>query len=227
MIDFVKVPVLGLTEELNDVLEALDTAEVKYVIAGGAIRQVCSLRNRPADDIDIFFYSQADYEKAVNRLDGSVYGHVCVFIKETPVSCILLYKWEESQREDPFTMKLNLIKPETVKFTTVEELISQFDFTVNRIALISDVEALADPQFLEDEEKGELRLKFIHCPISSVNRIAKYTRKGYHCKLKEIVKLFVDWDNRDFTYRENVLKILDESPTEDDLLTAYRLMYRD
>lgn len=223
----------------SDDLETLDKLFAgqgfNYVVAGGAVRVAAMTKEtkfRPNDDVDLFFYTQEDYDSVVSYLNrkpdinnGKYDTWTCIWDKETTVSHI--YLWAIPGTEDGMKFRLNLIKPSTVQFKTLVELVSQFDFSVNRIALLDKSWAIADKDFLKDELEGKLQLKFIHCCISGVSRIAKYIKKGYHCPLSEIVKLFKDWDSRSADYKDNVLKIVSEEATVDQKEIAYRLMYRD
>ena len=116
------------------------------------------------------------------------------------------------------TMKLNgyptlqLIKPveegAIVAVGEMEDILNNFDFTVVRCGLISSTEIMADIDFLKDEQKHILRIKNIHCPISSMLRCMKYSRKGYCIKPMEVLKLFADWDNRNDEYKERLYDFL-------------------
>ena len=79
---------------------------------------------------------------------------------------------------------------------TAEQLLSTLDFTIARAAIVTDEHALVDVDFERDERLRQIRVRHIVCPISSVRRIAKYTAKGYRCKMLEIVKLFAEWSSR-------------------------------
>ena len=70
------------------------------------------------------------------------------------------------------------------------------DFTVARIVLVDENIALADADFLIDEQKRRLVIRNIVCPISGVRRVSKYTTKGYSCTSVEIVKLFAEFMDR-------------------------------
>ena len=79
---------------------------------------------------------------------------------------------------------------------TAEQLLSTLDFTIARAAIVTDEHALVDVDFERDERLRQIRVRHIVCPISSVRRIAKYTAKGYRCKMLEIIKLFAEWSSR-------------------------------
>ena len=80
---------------------------------------------------------------------------------------------------------------------------------------MSPTHCLVDPDFARDEERRLVSVRHIVCPQSSVRRIAKYVKKGYHVKLLEIVKLFAEWSER----AQQVTPAGEIGPTE--VLEAY------
>jgi hypothetical protein len=92
---------------------------------------------------------------------------------------------------------------------TMEEVLENFDFTVVRVGLLNKKEAMADRMFLEDEIAHHLRLRFIHCPISSLLRIMKYGKKGYWSSPNQVALLFIDWDHRPDEYRLKIAEFFD------------------
>lgn len=66
---------------------------------------------------------------------------------------------------------------------------------------------IADDQFEDDEKNTFLRLKNIHCPISSLLRCLKYGRKGYYMGPAEALKLFQDWDGRGEDYKRKMAEL--------------------
>jgi hypothetical protein len=105
---------------------------------------------------------------------------------------------------------IQLIKPvregRIVTDGSLEEILSNFDFTVIRAAILNEKEVLVDADFEHDETRRLLRLKNIHCPVSSLLRCLKYAKKGYWLRPMEALALFVDWERRDDEYR---LKLID------------------
>jgi hypothetical protein len=184
----------------------IDHSEV--VICGGYARYCASEREKPvrAGDLDLFPLTVDASSKLIE---------------------LLLSKGFEKRHENEmsFTFKLNnayptlptlqVIKPVdegSVKTVgELEEILRNFDFTVTRIAIISETECLADVQFKDDETWKLLRFKNIHCPISSMIRVVKYGRKGYHMRPAEVIKLYADWDNRDASYRSRMLDLFTSS----------------
>lgn len=71
--------------------------------------------------------------------------------------------------------------------------------------------ALADEDFTEDERNTHIRIKNIHCPISSTLRCMKYARKGYFAGPSEVLKLFQDWDKRGPEYRKRMEELFTTS----------------
>ena len=79
--------------------------------------------------------------------------------------------------------------------------------------------------------KRRIVIKNIHCPISSTYRIIKYTRRGYWVNTPEILKLFVDWEDRDDEYKARLMDFFDRladgeaaEPTEQEIMEIERLL---
>ncbi|MDD5459737.1 MAG: hypothetical protein PHF37_10140, partial [Phycisphaerae bacterium] len=57
----------------------------------------------------------------------------------------------------------------------------------------------------------------IHCPVSATLRCMKYSRKGYFLRPFECMKLFIDWSNRDQSYRDKLVDFLTKAGQEEGL----------
>jgi hypothetical protein len=77
-----------------------------------------------------------------------------------------------------------------------ETVISHFDFSVCRAAIMNERQAVVSSNFEEDCKKKKLRIEHIVCPLSTVQRIGKYGAKGYKISSNETVKLFQEWTKR-------------------------------
>lgn len=108
---------------------------------------------------------------------------------------------------------IQLIKPlqqgKMVTMGTLREILSNFDFTIIRVGMDHDLldqnSALIDVNFKEDELNHKLVVKNIHCPVSSLQRVIKYCKKGYTIRSKELIKFFIDWENRDSQYKKDLV----------------------
>lgn len=199
---FVEVPVLRTYTELSTLL--YNVQERHGYICGGIVRWMCSPKYEPvpASDIDIYAVDQTHYLELKsyieNDLNASEYH-------ENRMAHT--YR----QREGSVLPRLQLIKPveegRVVSTGNFEDILRNFDFTVVRIGLMNDYVALADPMWRDDELNKRIRLRNIHCPISSTSRILKYTKKGYWCPPSEILRLFEDWDNRGDDYKANIIEL--------------------
>jgi hypothetical protein len=72
-------------------------------------------------------------------------------------------------------------------------------------------QGIADDDFEEDEKNTHLRLKNIHCPISSTLRCMKYARKGYFLGPAQVLKLFLDWNARGVDYQFRMIELFKSS----------------
>ncbi len=195
------------------------------VILGGYVRYMCSPILKPVEaaDLDIYSPTKEIYEKLVMAFKDKG------FEQKSENDLAILYK--------PFKYKhvmfpcptVNLIKPmkEGVVVTQgeVETILMNFDFTVARIGLLTPHIALADADFLHDEAKKFLRIKNIHCPVSTLYRIQKYNRKGYWPSTTETVKVLIDWEERDDEYKRKIIEFLNkEDPTQEEIDMLEKMM---
>lgn len=228
---FVTVPVLRGITEIMPLLALSDN--FGFVIAGGYARYCCSQTHNPekAGDVDMFPLTQEACDKLRAHL---VVDHNFTVKHENDLS-ISLDNPKEGDIQWRFIPRLQIIKPvvegRVVTIGTVEDILNNFDFSVTRAALISYSEGLVDEDFVEDEKHKLLRLKNIHCPISSTLRCMKYSRKGYFLRATEALKLFSDWDAREVEYRTKLFDLLARmkredggEPNKEDIEALERLM---
>lgn len=206
---FEKVPVLrGMTE-----IEPIFTMvmHLEGVICGGYVRYMCSpaLSVHKAGDVDIYFPEEREYLEFKEWMESE---HKMKPKHENAIS--LTYSRMTSDAGHPLFRcpVLQIIKPTEegaiVAKGSIEKIISNFDFTVVRAGLLSKITALVDADFMHDERLKILRLKNIHCPISSTLRCMKYARKGYWLPPMQALSLFLDWENRDDEYRSRLKEFL-------------------
>jgi len=74
-----------------------------------------------------------------------------------------------------------------------------------------------------DLRLGRLRINVINSPLGMMRRIMKDASKGFTISLKEMMKLFKDWDARSDEYQASVLKAVDNL---NDNAGAWHLDYR-
>ncbi len=187
------------------------------VICGGYVRWMCSLNDKVADPSDIDIYS-ADEETfkemkiVFNDLEIKFENNMCVS-----------YKPGKEFRGYP---SIQLIKPikegAIVAVGSMDEILSNFDFTVVRAGLFWKIDgvksfelmAKVDADFEHDEKEQILRIKNIHCPISSMYRCVKYINKGYWLPTSQAITLFIDWMERPESYRQKIIDFMVQGQSE-------------
>lgn len=184
------------------------------VICGGYARYCASPKPTAkvvtAGDVDMFPTNE-DASKAL-LADLLAMGYVIQY--ENHVSITL--KPDEGKQEalecfpTPQIIK-PVIEGKIVALGTTEEILENFDFTIVRAAILSPREVMVDENFEDDEKHGVLRLRNIHCPISSLLRCCKYARKGYFLRPAEALKLFMDWTDRGTDYQNRIIELFVES----------------
>ncbi len=200
---FVSAPILRGLTEIENLYNFLFVKTGKYkgmvFICGGYVRYICSPRRKPdpAGDVDIYV---ADPEIFPVLIDDFEKTFKLKRKHENEVS--ITYERAEKADHPLFaTPPVQFIKPENkgkiVATGTLDEILENFDFTVIRAGMPDFGMARVDADFMHDEAHHLLRLKNIHCPVSSLLRCYKYARKGYFMRPMEALRLFVDWENRE------------------------------
>lgn len=190
-------------------------------ICGGYVRYMCSPvpKPAPAGDIDIYFKNEESFD--LTKLEFGKAGFEIKHENDVSISFNVI-----SNPDNPFfgSPQIQLIKPilegAIVATGTMKEVIENFDFTVIRCGLINPKIAIVDADFVHDEEHKILRIKNIHCPISSTLRCMKYSRKGYWLPPMQCCRLFIDWEERDEKYRKKIIEFLKKSDIGEGLTKA-------
>jgi len=219
---------LTIQRGLRDIRPLLEIEFIKNgdaFICGGYARYCLSPNyNTPkAGDVDIYCKDENIFNDLVSYF--SLEGFEIRF--DNPIALTYLKNYNKKWKDCPV---IQLIKPiregAIVANGTVEDILDNFDFTIVRCALkykkedykIAKWMGIADKDFENDEMEKQLKIKKIHCPVSSLLRFMKYGKKGYNARPMQILSLFYDWDNRTQEYRSNLIEKL-ETITKGDTLT--------
>lgn len=207
---YTTIPLLRGFDKIQELFTVVQQHQA--YICGGYARYCASPRKEPfpAGDVDIFPSSMESFEalKTLFGKDGLVitYENDVSITYEQPVD--KNHRWAD-------TPVIQLIKPvkkaRILTYGNIETVLDNFDFTITRVAIIDANTAMADEDFLADEKKTLLKFKNIHCPISSMFRAIKYTKKGYFLQPIEAVKLFEDWTSRDDTYKGEIIGFVNKA----------------
>ena len=229
---FEKVKVIRGFTEIEPLYEELcillDYGDVHFL--GGYIRYMCSPHPSPAKpgDLDIYFKDEDIYKKIKEEFIG--WGFTIKHENPVSVSFALITDTDNRFFGTPEVQLIKPIEDGAIKAVgEMEHIISNFDFTVIRCGFISPQLALVDADFMHDEEHRILRIKNIHCPISSTLRCMKYARKGYWLPPLQCCRLFFDWEDRTDAYRQEIYEFLIEADkgeglTREDIEKMERLM---
>lgn len=155
---------------------------VRCWVAGGSVRDYFS-GGMIQDDFDIFFPDRESFEKALDILKKTK-GIKSGF--QSPAIANFQDGWH----------KLQLVSSHF--FSSPEDTIARFDFTVC-CAAITTKDVFVNETFFEDLASRSLVINALPYPLSTMERMQKYIRKGYHiCNggLLEIAKAIksMDWD---------------------------------
>lgn len=205
---FTKTPVLrGLTE----ITKLLQDIGGLGIICGGYVRYMASPHQKPApaSDVDVYPYDEDKYE-ALKTLFKQERG---LQVRHENNMSITYKRPEEPEHPYFAAPAVQLIKPvvegRVISVGSKQEILENFDFTVIRAGYAhGDGWATVDADFPHDEPRRILRLKNIHCPVSSTLRCMKYSRKGYWLPPMQALKLFIDWEGRTDEYRRRLYEYL-------------------
>jgi len=206
------------------------------MILGGYARYCLSQNSTPffALDVDLFPQSNGDSLGLVEALKSLGFK-----VKHENEISFSFAKRED--HENPYWRicpNIQVIKPviegAIVTVGKMEDVLDNFDFSITRCGLLSPTQGLAGEEFLVDESSHHLILKNIHCPISSLHRCIKYSKKGYFLPLAETVKLFLDWDERTPEYKDKLIEMIGKmkgvdgvEPKKEDIEELEKLMHVD
>lgn len=194
--------IIPLWEIINDVI---NRHKADVFICGGYARWCASPKYEPVKAGDIDIYSET--KKVHDRLFGRLIHDNNLKVKNENEMAITFE--HPNSGAFHYMPPIQLIKPikdgSIVAKGNKKTILSNFDFTIIRAAIESPDSVMVDKDFLHDETHNILRLKNIHCPVSSLLRCLKYVKKGYWLRPMEAAKLFTDWMNREEGYRSKIL----------------------
>ena len=140
-----------------------------WCVAGGAVRRAV-LGEPLTTDYDIFFQSEAYYDRAVARIDASELGY---FTKVKTTKNHTEYTCKEG-------IRYQLIKA-FFWGDRFESVIDHFDFTIcqwlynpTELTVHTTVEAMTDTL------RKRLAVNKVTYPVSTMRRLIKYTSQGYY-----------------------------------------------
>ena len=202
---------------IKDIAPILSLLENKNAFVCGGYARYCASPNEgrrlsKAGDLDIYCQDESTFEE--------IYQHFKSAEMEIrfDTDVALTYKKIKDKNNPYYNCPVvQLIKPinqgAIVASGDMVTILRNFDFTVIRCGIVKgdkEYEVLVDEDFSKDEAKKVLRIKNIHCPISSLLRFMKYAKKGYNARPSQVAKLFADWDNRPMIYRMRLLELFEE-----------------
>ena len=212
---FVIIPIIRGWFEILPLINIIKNNNLDSFIMGGYVRWMASKNHAPvpAGDCDIYSKTEESFNSFVEILKET---HKMSVKHENDVS--MTFANAENANHPLFACPtIQLIKPikkgAIVAVGTMEEILASFDFTVIRCGVVSydPPMAMVDADFEHDEGKRMLRIKNIHCPISSTMRCMKYAKKGYWIPPMHVLPLFLDWEQRDQNYRDKLVDYLQKA----------------
>jgi hypothetical protein len=156
--------------------------KINGFIAGGSFKDIFTSKH--VRDIDIFFYTENDFNDAV-KYYKTVFRFKEIYQND---NCVAFYDKRNS-------LTIELIKS---IFGTPEAVISQFDFTIVKVALERttnaegevDYNLISHARFFEHLLLNKLVIdEGMPKSVATFNRVLKYTRYGFNLCRESKVKL--------------------------------------
>jgi hypothetical protein len=211
---------LDIPTSIKSLVSLCQAAGDGCFIAGGAVRSI--YEKQTPRDVDIFSYN-TDAFNSMKILLAGFEGVVPEF--ENP----MLARFKKYTEAKIFEYSIDLVVPRVAEYLltvgTPESVIAHFDFSISRAAILSHKKALVDADFKEDCKNKRLTIKHIVCPLSTVQRIGKYAKKGYTIGTKEVLKLFIEYQRRDTTIMEELFG--KENLTQEEIGQLMTMVYID
>lgn len=155
----------------NIILKDLSEIKVKCWVAGGSVRDYWM--GRPGrGDIDIFFPSNLDFEKARDFLLGQ---------RDSKT----IWESENGMKILCGGRKFDLVKK---LFSSPQETIEAFDFTVSMFAIDDKSVYHGETSFI-DLSRRQLMINKITYPASTMSRTLRYNQKGFRICSQELKKI--------------------------------------
>lgn len=209
----------GLTE-IKGLLHLVNTSG--GFVGGGYARYCLSPLPKPLapSDVDIFCKVESVYQylpEEIVRRGGKV-----VFTTPNAVTI----QPPEAWRSCP---KIQIISP-TIWLGDAWSVISQFDFTVSSAALTWEDQGIAHKEFEDHEYRQLLVVNKMQCPIGTLKRAMKYSKKGYKLSSTEMLKFYSAWEGLAPEKKEELIQIINvphQERSPEDRETYRRLVYID
>ena len=194
-----------ISAEINRGLDIIDLVfrltSNKGFISGGFARYAISRKDNPEmpGDIDIFTRNMDEFSNI-----RTAFGNVEKMKRKSESDMEVKYEYTLSSGFHSNVYNIQLIKPlniaRMVSGGSIEDVLENFDFTIAKSAIkpgiMGSPTAVCHPDFHVHDLESTLVITNIHCPISSMKRVIKYTQRGFKIDNKELLKLFVDYENR-------------------------------
>lgn len=179
-----------ISEGLGNFLDLLN--KTGCWIMGGFARYVACDNPAPVGDIDVFSGTEANFVRI--KLGLELKDMIEGVLAETDLS--ITYKLKGIGLP---VQIIKAVKNDEVDTTgsTVDELLAKFDFTVCLAYLKPDGTAMVDSSLKPHESKRDLWLANVQAqnPIGVMNRVIKYTDKGYTIDKSQLVKIMEAYAN--------------------------------
>ncbi len=152
-------------------------------------------------DIDVFCTSEESYR------------HITLILEELSYVLRRALPHADEYGHDIYGhyTKVQVIRPHENDYIrmvgTPEEVLAQFDYTINMAAIQYENDAFVSvvgPYFETHNFTKILVINHCNAPLAMVTRAVKYAKKGYSISIKEVGRIFSTWDARPVEYRARI-----------------------
>lgn len=175
-----------LQNKFEEFINTISNVEIKNLIkdksyfAGGAIRDLA--KKEPPKDYDLYFYD----EESKNKFLRLVYSQ----------------KSLKPTNNNNYNCQYTRIQVITTVYGKPDDLIEQFDFTINCGYYLPQVDVLKVPE----ETTNLIPCKKVSSPFNALIRIAKFTNRGYYLPEMALIQLGIMLSKLDPIVNEQQLK---------------------
>jgi len=213
-----------IVRERDTVDLIFDLSGGQGMICGSFARYCMSTLDEPIvpGDIDLFCTDQKMHDFINDRFEK----HPNMTVRS---SSQIETKYEYSLQRGFYkrSLVIQLIHPieihNMVSVGPIETILDNFDFTVAKCGILPPLfnavggtpVSFTHKDFFEHDLENKLVITNTHCPISSMKRVIKYTKRGYSITSKELLKLFKDYEDRGSKWKELITWGLSDEVDQD------------
>lgn len=189
-------------------LELLDNNGIKCSVAGGCARWMLSPNKDtpPAQDIDIYLFDNSSLDSASLVLTKAGFTNLL------DTKNAITFGPPQNSIQFGHLINVQLIKPINSRYGHPTSVIENFDLNVSQAAVWledRELKGYVSNHFMIGEEKLKIRvMNNDFNPLALMQRLCKYSAKGYTIPSVEMLKPLVKWSEIEDAKRSKITKLV-------------------